>query len=210
MGITMLEAITNIAAGFSVFAGLVYLVKIWHQPRFVTGILPSHKCNISDLAVQFGQGTAQRTKYKQSLMLQAREFTRDEQSELIIPILMQNQGLGIASSITVNIELNTDKINILDISTEALKVNAVYGNAENISDGLRNVVANTHIRKAYERIGPSGTYIQLIGAFPSKAVEIFALAVNVEKPLTINVTIRAQTPDRIFQQKAVHQKLKVS
>lgn len=203
----MLDSAADIATGFSIIAGLVLLLKLWHEPRFVSGILPAQESNATDLAIKTGPGTAQRIKYRQKLMLQPREYSRDPQSIVILPVLMQNQGHGIASTITVNIEFDTDKVEILDICTEALKVNAIFGNTENISPNLKSVVADRRIRNAYERIGPAGTYIQLVGAFPSVAVEVFVVKIKAKEPIDIGVTIRMQTPERIFQQKAVHQKL---
>lgn len=204
------SAAADIAAGFSIIAGLVLLAKLWHEPRFVTGILPAQESNATGLATKTSHGTAQRVKYRQKAMSQPRVYSRDSLAIVILPVLLQNQGHGIASSLTVNIEFDTDKVEILDICTEAMKVNAVFGNADNISSKLKGVVADRRIRNAYERIGPGGTYIQLVGAFPAAAVEIFVVKVRTKEPIDIGVTIRMQTPERILQQKAAHQKLTIT
>ena len=206
----LINAAAEVATVFSILGGLLLLAKLWHEPRFVTGILPTKKSDAPDLFTKTSHGTAQRVMYLQKALSQSRVYSRDSLDIVLLPVLLQNQGHGIASSLTVNIEFDTNKVEILDIFTEAMKVNAVFGNADNISSKLKGVVADSLIRDAYARIGPGGTYIQLVGAFPAVAVEIFIVKVKAKEPIdNIGATIRTQTPSRILQQKAIHQKLTI-
>jgi len=149
-------------------------------------------------------------KYRQQAMTQPRDYKRDRIATFDLPVLLQNRGHGIARSLTVNIEFDTDEVEILNIWTEAMKVNAVYGNADGISSELKGVVADSRIRDDYARVCPAGTYIQLVGSFPAGAIEVFVVKVKSRKPIEIYVTIRMQTPERMLQQKAVRQKLTIT
>ena len=202
---TLITVSAGIASGFSILVGLILLVKLWHEPRLIVGILPGNESEAFSLSPVSKETTVQRTKYSQKMLSMPREFKRNSEDSLILPVLVQNQGHGMANTLNVNIEFDTDQIEILDIWTEVMTVNAVFGNACDISSKLASVVANIHIKEAYSRLGPSGTYIQLIGSFPAGATEIFVLKIRIKNPLRATAKIRAQTPQRIFQQKDVRQ-----
>lgn len=198
-----------IAAGFAILAGLLALAKLWHQPRFVAGILPTHVRNPESLFKRTGRGTAQRKRYKQKELSQDRVYDTSADGTVLLAALIQNQGRGRAESVTVNLELDTDAVEILDICTEAMKVNAIFGNANNIAAKLQDVVANRRIRDAYSHMGPSGTYIQFVSPFPSTAVEVFVVELKATSPIDLSATIRIQTPSRIMQQNAIQQKVAI-
>ena len=194
-----------IATVFAILAGLLALAKLLHQPRFVAGILPFHVRDQGYLYRRTGRGTAQRRKYNQKALSQARVYAAAADGTVFLPVLIQNQGRGNAASTTVNLEFDTDAVEILDICTEAMKVNAIFGNADNIAAKLQDVVADRRIRDAYSRMGPSGTYIQLVSPFPATAVEVFVVRLRCAGPINLTATIRIQTPSRVWQQNTIQQ-----
>jgi len=203
-----------IAAVFSiswaVLAGIALLVKLWHEPRFVSGILPAQMGEPLAGSLYRGNDTAQRVRYRQRALSQPREHRRDSDGIARIPIIIQNQGHGIASALTVTIELDTDILRVLDVCTEALLVTAVFGDTSALVDRLHSVAADRRILQAYAQIGKGGTYVEMVGAAPASAVELVVMELQSDRPVDFLVTIRAQTPQRMLQQTALRQSLRIT